>query len=205
MGVIIQNFIGGIVFCFLGFLPSGLITLSIVDLTINKGKKAAIKFSFGALIPLFITTFFTLQFYSYLNSSEYLIIIDFFSCLIFLLFSVYFFITKPKSRGNYNYTSDFFNGIIVSSMNALIIPFWLFLIPFFEKTGVKINDLLQVFSLSIGALVGALTTFCIYIYFANRVSASLNPSPEKFRKFLSIIFFLLFIWTLLKKEILILF
>ena len=115
----------------LGSLPTGLITLTVMQRTVEAGKKAGIMLALGATIMEFVYTLIALcglGFFEESLASNYYMKV--FATIVFFAFGLYNYFKRnepsSKVKSDYNYF-DFGRGILVAAMNVLIIPFWLFI------------------------------------------------------------------------------
>jgi threonine/homoserine/homoserine lactone efflux protein len=130
-----SHFCYGLIACFIGGLPLGIINMSVVNITVRKSPKAAYQFALGSsLVEIFeasIAVIFGLAIEGYLRHSATLQFIIF---LGFVFLGIYF--LQKKTRTNYREsgtrrgTSEFMKGIIVALLNPQAIPFWLLALTF---------------------------------------------------------------------------
>ena len=158
--MIILYFFIGLVLSFLGSIPIGLITLTITQKTIEKGRTSGLMIALGATIIEFIYTFIalvSLDFFA--NNDEIGQYIKMFATVLFLGLGAYYFFKKNttslKPTPTYDYF-DFFRGIAVGAMNLLIVPFWIFLGLWLESNGYIFDNYDIITSFSFGSAIGAL-------------------------------------------------
>lgn len=167
-----------LILSWLGSLPIGLITLTITQKTIEKGKKAGWMIAFGATIIEFAYTYIALLsldlFTENTNIGRY---IKIFATVAFFGMGIYFLLKKNKTNLSpvkaYDYF-DFLRGIIVGMMNMLIIPFWIFLGIWLESNGVPLHQHIDRISFSIGAALGALIAFWMYIWLSTFITKKIK-------------------------------
>ena len=178
---------------FLGSIPIGLISLTIVQRTIEKGKKAGFMIASGATIMEFVYTFIALKsldlFTENLELGNYITII---STIIFFIIGAYYFFKQPsevsKPNTKYDYF-DFLRGFVVGFMNLLIVPFWIFIGVWLKTYGMEFEDDGCISIFSLGSALGAFFAFLGYIWFSGRIEGRLI----KIKKYTNKIFGLLFI------------
>ncbi len=156
-----------LVLSFLGSLPLGLITLTITQRTMEKGRKSGVLLALGATVMEFVYTYIALisldLFTQNTSIGQY---IQYAATLVFFILGFYFLfkksqdITPPASTYNY---FDFFRGVVVGAMNMLIVPFWIFLAIWLESQGYFFDRATNIFSFSVGSALGALLAFLGYI------------------------------------------
>ncbi len=153
------------IFCnFIGYVPPGNISLTLVQITINRGLKQALYFISAFSIVEFFFTLLIMHGASWLSQQMKLsTIIDW---VMVVLFTVLGFVTwnnrNEEPSKNYSEKDSIRYGIILGIVNPMQIPFWLitgtYLITheWIEASGFE----LIVFSL--GSAIGAF--LCLYIY-----------------------------------------
>lgn len=166
MALILYFFIS-LILSFLGSLPIGLITLTIVQKTIQNGRQSGLMIALGATIMEFVYTFIALISLDFFTENTSIgNYIKIFATAIFLVMGFYFLWKKNSAvvqpTKEYNYF-DFLRGFIVGVMNLLIVPFWIFLGIWLEANGVLFEKNLDISIFSLGAALGALLAFLGYI------------------------------------------
>jgi len=185
---------------FLGSIPIGLISLTIVQRTIEKGKKSGFMIAAGATIMEFVYTFIALKsldlFTENLDLGNYIKII---STVIFFIIGAYYFFKQPSEvsqpETKYDYF-DFLRGFVVGFMNVLIVPFWIFIGVWLQTNGMEFvdNGCISVFSL--GSALGALLAFISYIWFSGLIEGRLLKIKKYTNKIFGLLFFGLGIYQL---------
>lgn len=132
---IISHFCYGLVACFIGGLPLGIINMSVVNITIKQSSKSAYQFALGSsLVEIFeasVAIIFGLAIEGYLRHNQLVQFIIFF---VFVLLGIYFLLKKAKpvfyDSPASNKSGEFIKGIMVALLNPQAIPFWLFALAF---------------------------------------------------------------------------
>ena len=162
----------------LGTVPVGLITLTITKKTLDKGRNSGILAAFGATIPEFIYTFTALKGIAFFAKEPAIEgYIKNFSIVLFIGLGIYYFLkkeskSKPKKIRD---KRDFFDGFVIGLMNLLIIPFWLFVGVWLQNFDFVFEENIPITIFSVGAALGALAVFYVYIFLAESV---LNQSEK---------------------------
>lgn len=149
-----------------GTIPIGIITLTIMQRTLEAGKKAGMAVAFGATIPEFFYTFIALFGLDFLNNEAIQQHIKTVAVFIFFALAIYYFFkkTKPitldKHKGN---RRDMGRGFLAGMMNMLIIPFWILVGIWLQSYDYQLNTHTQLITFSIGAALGALFIFWLYV------------------------------------------
>jgi len=164
----------GFILAFGGLLIPGMINMTAVKVTIEKGKKKGLVFSSGAALIVFIQASIAVFFAQYLNKHPEIIAnLKLVGIFIFLTLAVYFFYQarNPKEIKVKQYKgSDFFIGMFLSSINMLSIPFYLAMATYLNAKGhLNLNNSHMTF-FALGTLVGAGLLLFIYVHLAGLIT-----------------------------------
>jgi threonine/homoserine/homoserine lactone efflux protein len=160
----------GFCIAFLAVILPGLINMTAAKISLQEGKKEALSFAVGASAIIFFQTFIALLFARFIsNHQEIVSTLQELGIFIFSLLSIYFFwiAKKPKKiktdskvKGKSN---RFFLGMLLSTLNLLPIPFYVFASMSLAASGYFSFDKVQVSSFVIGVVSGSFTVLYIYI------------------------------------------
>jgi len=182
---------------FLGLLSPGLLTMTTLNTAIERGKRNAVRYAFGVVLPIVIQAHIGLLGADYLKSHPQ--VIKSFSgvaVLVFWSLSIFFF--KQYARRNqvlkparFDIQNSFLLGIFVSAINPLAIPFYFSYSTLLEMQGVL--DLHQP-NISIfvsGAVLGALSILMLYANFARPLLGRIQYIAKRFKLILAIVMLVL--------------
>lgn len=160
----------GFCIAFLAVIPPGLINMTAAKISTQEGKNVALSFAFGAALIIFFQTFIAVLFARFISiHNEIVATLQEIGIFVFTLLSIYFFwiAKKPKKiktdskvKGKSN---RFFLGMLLSTLNLLPIPFYVFASMGLAAAGYFSFDKIPVFSFVIGVICGSFTVFYIYI------------------------------------------
>lgn len=160
----------GFFIAFLAVIPPGLINMTAAKISLQEGKNEAISFAIGASVIIFFQTFIAVLFARFIsNHQEIVSTLQEIGIFIFSLLSIYFFwiAKKPKKiksdsrvKGKSN---RFFLGMLLSTLNLLPIPFYVFASMTLAASGYFSFDKIPVAEFVIGVMIGSFTVFYIYI------------------------------------------
>lgn len=160
----------GFFIAFLAVIPPGLINMTAAKISLQEGKNEAISFAIGASVIIFFQTFIAVLFARFIsNHQEVVFTLQEIGIFIFSLLSIYFFwiAKKPKKiktdsrvRGKSN---RFFLGMLLSTLNLLPIPFYVFASMTLAASGYFNFDKIPVAEFVIGVMIGSFTVLYIYI------------------------------------------
>lgn len=139
--LVLTHLVLGLVTSFLGALPFGIVNLSVVDVTIKQNFKAGFHISIGAsiveaiqfLLALFLGMFISQN----IDANPY---VQLFVVALFLVLGLIFFFRKTKEKTTCpKYTvPNFLKGMFLALINPQALPFWVFVIAWFQS-----SDLVQ--------------------------------------------------------------
>lgn len=192
----------GFIMAFAGLVPPGMLNMTAVRTSIEKGRKAGVSFSAGAASVVFIQSSIALIFANYLkNHPEILEKLKMAGIVVFVLLAVFFFVQarkKFKAEGKEEKGNYFISGMLMSSMNMLAIPFYLGLSAYLGTKGQLILEQPYITIFVVGAVLGAFALFTTYAYFAAIIVKKAQFIAQNINYILSALFVVLAITTLLK-------
>lgn len=159
-------------FCisFLAVILPGLINMTAAKISLQESKNEAISFAAGAATIVFFQTFIAVLFARFIsNHDEIVATLQEIGIFIFTGLSIYFFwiAKKPKKlkadrivKGKSN---RFFFGMLLSMLNLLPIPFYVFASMGLAAAGYFNFDKIPVSSFVIGVVLGSFSVFYLYI------------------------------------------
>jgi threonine/homoserine/homoserine lactone efflux protein len=159
----------GVILSFIGSIPFGTINVTVIETAILKGMRVAVWVVLGAAIIEFIQACVALLF-SHLITQNPLTeqILFWISIPIFIGLGVYYLRQKPEESEpdalqGYAGGRGFLKGILVSSLNVLAIPYWIFYGTYLASIGwINPGERLLVVAFSIGVFLG--TVFILLCY-----------------------------------------
>lgn len=123
---------------FLGTLPFGPVNLSVVDTTIRQSFRAGLWFSAAAAIveigQSFVALHFNHSISAYLDSHIWAKV---FTAFVFLGIGLAFMLRRNQAglpRRKWSQNSHFARGLFVALLNPQAIPFWIFVLAYFENS-----------------------------------------------------------------------
>jgi len=160
----------GFFIAFLAVIPPGLINMTAAKISLQEGKNEAISFAIGASVIIFFQTFIAVLFARFINKHQEIVsTLQEIGIFVFSLLSFYFFwiAKKPKKiktdsrvKGKSN---RFFLGMLLSVLNLLPIPFYVFASMTLAASGYFSFDKIPVAEFVIGVMSGSFTVLYIYI------------------------------------------
>jgi len=160
----------GFCIAFLAVILPGLINMTAAKISLQESRNEAISFAAGASVVVFFQTFIAVLFARFIsNHQEIVTTLQEIGIIVFSLLSIYFFWVakkpkKPKTNLKVKGKSNrFFFGMLLSTINLLPIPFYVFASMGLSAAGYFSFDKIPVSSFVIGVVLGSFTVFYIYI------------------------------------------
>lgn len=186
---------------YIGLLPPGMLNMTTVRTTIEKGSRAGLLFALGAASVVLIQASVALIGANYLNKNpEVIESLKVAGVVVFMLLAIFFFIQarkKFKAEGKEKQGNFFFTGLFMSSINMLAIPFYFGWSAVFSAKGWLIMEQPYILIFVIGAMLGAFALLLTYSGFANVIVKRAQFIARNINYILSVVFVFLGISTLL--------
>lgn len=160
----------GFCIAFLAVILPGLINMTAAKISLQEGRNEAVSFAFGASLIVFFQTFIAVLFARFISEHEEIVAtLQEIGIFIFAGLSVYFFwiAKKPKKLDREAKikakSNRFFLGMLLSTLNLLPIPFYVFASMSLSAAGYFSFDKVPVSEFVLGVVLGSFTVFYIYI------------------------------------------
>ena len=162
---------------FLGFCISilavllpGLINMTAAKISLQEGRNEAMSFAFGASIVVFFQTYLAVMFARFISTHvEIVSLLQEVGIVIFTGLSIYFFwiAKKPKNKKKdikiKGKSNRFFFGILMSTLNFLPIPFYVFASMSVASSGYFHFEKYEILYFVLGVVLGSFAVFYLYI------------------------------------------
>lgn len=210
----------GFVLSFIGSLPLGMINLTVAETSIQKGKQAAILVAIGAALIEFGQAFIAVKFTHLFTDSPIVdTVIHVVAIPIFLGLGIYYLLTKTitpstppvplikNERTVVAPNSSLFaiklkiikheesikligKGLLISSLNLLAIPYWLFYGIYLSSQGYLGTDGLNLFFFALGVGWGTFILLLGYIHLSKWIVCKWGNVQHYANQFIGIVFLL---------------
>jgi threonine/homoserine/homoserine lactone efflux protein len=172
--MILQVFIIGAVFSFLGSIPPGTLNLCVLQLGLEKKIGAALRFALAVSIIEYPYTWIGVQFEYWITSSP--AVIQNFELLTAIVMTLMGLLNIWSAQKPTDFTkrfneSGFRRGIILSILNPMAIPFWIGITAYLKAQGwIDLSSTLKLHSYILGTSVGAMVLLTLFTYLARSLS-----------------------------------
>jgi threonine/homoserine/homoserine lactone efflux protein len=179
---VLQSFVIAFAFSFLGSIPPGTISLSVLQLGLDKKINIAWRFAFTASIIEYPYGWLAVKFNHYITSSP--VILDNFKLLsavvmIFLGILNLWSSQKPTAFVKRFQDSGFRKGLILGILNPLAIPFWIGITAYLSAQGwIDLSNSKNLHGYLIGVFLGAFTLLMALAYLSKRISTLFQSQPN---------------------------
>lgn len=169
------NFFVGYLAAFIGLIPPGLLNMTAAKIGVKQGRKPALVFSSGVVLIVCIQTAIGLMLAGNLERHpEVVDILQKVALGIFLALTFYFFFLAKDSRREIpkgvkkSKTNRFLYGVLLSILNLLPIPYWVYISISFNAFGWFFFDPIIIGWAILGSGLGTFGMLMLYIYFFRR-------------------------------------
>lgn len=169
------NFFVGYLASFIGLIPPGLLNMTAAKIGVKQGRKPALIFSVGVIVVVCVQTGLGFAFARYIEQHPEIVdILQKVTLGIFLALTFYFFVLAKDTRREIpkgvkrSKTNRFLYGILLSSLNMLPIPYWVYVSISLSALGWFFFDPQVIGWAIFGSATGTFSMLLIYIYFFRR-------------------------------------
>ena len=177
-----MHFIYGLLGSFIGGVAFGPINLSVVDLTLRKSIRSALRFCLAAAMVEIIQAFIAIMFGKLISRKiqefpelKLLVII------FFIVLGLYFIFKRDKPKADLkpdNNTSNFINGFIVAILNPQAIPYWIFVLAYLKSANVLFLQSWYLILFLVGVSLGKFIILSLYGYLSEYINRHFNNLNE---------------------------
>lgn len=172
-------FVLGFIVAAPGILLPGLLNITAAKINLQQGRQRAMIFALGASATIFVQSYIAVSFAKFLNRRpDVIYLLQEVGLGIFIVLSIFFFFfaKKPKPKTdeeverlrNKSRFGEFFLGMLLSALNVLPIPFYVFASIALFRQGYFQFDTSFIFLFVIGAVISSFLVFNLYISFFKR-------------------------------------
>jgi threonine/homoserine/homoserine lactone efflux protein len=199
--MIFLTFFIGIIANFIGYIPPGNINLTLVQITINRGIKEAVRFITAFSAVEFFFTYFIMHAARWLSGQLQLnTVIDW---IMVVLFGVMGYITwihrnKPP-KANYSEHASIKYGILLGFLNPMQVPFWMVTGTYLITHEWILDGRVALVIFSLGSAAGAFLCLFIYAKFARYIQQRFALSTKLINTSIAILFFAFAMYHIVKQ------
>ncbi len=169
----VTHYFVGLVISFIGSLPPGVISLTVMHASVKKSIKHGLMVTAGASLLEFFQAFVAVYFSSFIaGNSTIQSIIHYSAAPVFALLGLSFLLKKSTPAGaapQSSSSSSFVKGILVASVNLLVIPFWIFWSTYLAANNWIKLELISITILTTGIVSGTFLALGTYAWFGRLI------------------------------------
>lgn len=185
MNITIVFFLGFLA-ALIGVIPPGLLNMTAAKISLKEGHVRGIMFSIGACVTVFFQTYIAAIFARYItNHPEIVEILQRVAFVIFVLITIYFlFVAKKQPKQTVGLKirskhSRFFQGILLSALNVLPIPYQAYMTITLSSFGWLLLDKISIVTYVSGAVMGTFAMLYTYIFFFDKIRGKTVFTTQK--------------------------
>jgi threonine/homoserine/homoserine lactone efflux protein len=175
----------GLIIAFIGVIPPGLLNMTAAKISLKDGYARGVMFSVGVCVVVMVQTYIAAIFARYISNHQDIIeILQRVAFVVFVLITVYFLLIakkKQKLQVDTNIKSKhsrFFQGMLLSVINVLPIPYQAYMTTTLATIGWLSFDQTMIISYVAGAAMGTFVMLYMYIFFFDRIKGK-NVTSQK--------------------------
>jgi threonine/homoserine/homoserine lactone efflux protein len=172
--MILQVFIVGLFFSFLGSIPPGTLNLAVLQLGMEHKIKTALRFALAVSIIEYPYAWIAVVFEGWVTSSP--VIVDNFQLITAIVMTVIgaFSIWSARKPSEFSVRfneSGFRRGLVLSILNPMAIPFWVAYTAFLKsQSWIDLSTQWLVHSCVFGTSVGVMILLTLFAFLAQRLA-----------------------------------
>ncbi len=178
--MIVQVFIVGFIFSFLGSIPPGTLNLLVLQLGLEHKIKTAFRFALAVSIVEYPYAWIGVEFEQWIMSNPVILqnfkiwgAIIMTTIGVFSLWSV----RKPSTLTVKLQESGFVRGLILSILNPQAIPFWIILTAFLKSNGwIDLSTGWRLHSYVLGTAFGSMALLTLLALLAHKVASTFKDN-----------------------------
>ena len=156
----------------IGVAPPGLLNMTAAKVSAVDGRNRAVIFALGASVTVIFQTYIAVLFAKFIDSHpDVVVLLQEIGLFIFAGLTVYFLWSGKKTKKKKeelkmkSKTSRFFLGMLLSFLNLLPIPYYVFLSVWFSQKGWFFFNQSYIWMFVAGTVAGSFLMFYLYILF----------------------------------------
>ncbi|WP_158827231.1 LysE family transporter [Mucilaginibacter lacusdianchii] len=203
--MIFLTFFLGLIANFTGYIPPGNINLSLVQLTINRGMRQALRFIIAFSSVEFFFTFFIMQAAKWLSEQPHVeTIIDWVMVVLFTTLGTITWLNRNKPpKAKYSDREAIRYGILLGFINPMQIPFWMIAGTYLLAHQWILPGLWALGVFSLGSASGAFLCLYAYARSAQYVQSKFELSTKAINTSIALLFYAFSAYHIVKQLILI--
>jgi threonine/homoserine/homoserine lactone efflux protein len=195
---VILTFFVAFLFSFIGTIPPGTLSLSIIQLGLNERMAAAWRMALAAAMIEYPYAWVAVEFHHFIiqsvNVTHSLHLVS--AIVMILLGALNLWSSSRSTKFTQRFEgSGFRKGVILSVLNPLAIPFWIAMTAYLKAYGwIDLSSKMEIHAYLLGVSAGTLVLFMLLAYLARKVVTHFNAN-NFLRKIPGVVLILLGIYS----------
>ena len=175
----------------IGALPFGLVNLTVLNVTFERGNRAAIKIAHGAAFVEVVFGLTALYAGGMLaRHIEGNVIISYSTAAVLIIGGIFFILKKQrKNDPNETGSSGFLKGILLNLVSIQVFLFWILAIAFLSSRELLQYDILSILLFVAGIWLGKMAVLWIYMNLSNRILSRSRIISKNINTIIGIVLF----------------
>lgn len=178
---LLNVFLLGVFFSFIGSIPPGTLNLSVLQLGLEGKTKAALRFALAVSIVEYPYTWIGIQFQHWITTSPMVIgNLQLITAVVMIALGLInlWSVSKPSHFIVRFNESGFRRGLILSLLNPMAIPFWIGVTAYLKVQGwLDLSTVWLLHSYILGTSVGAMVLLVLFALMAQKLAPYVKNSP----------------------------
>lgn len=177
---VLVTFVIAFFFSFVGTIPPGTVSLTIIQLGLNQKISIAWRMALAAALIEYPYAWVAVEFQGFLTRSIEITkgfhLIAATTMILLGILNLWSSARPPKFIQRFE-ASGFRKGVVLSLLNPLAIPFWVAMTAYLKSYGwVDLSDMSEVHAYLLGVSTGTLVLFMLVAYLARKVVLYFKPN-----------------------------
>lgn len=175
----------GLIIAFIGVIPPGLLNMTAAKISLKEGYVRGIMFSVGVCVTVIFQTYIAAIFARYISNHQDVVdILQRVAFVVFVLITIYFLLIAKKhpelkvDANSKSKHSRFFQGMFLSGINMLPIPYHAYMTTTFASIGWLTFENTIIISYVAGATMGTFVMLYVYIFFFEKIKGKAFTSQK---------------------------
>lgn len=197
---IIMHFALGFAASIIGAMPFGLVNLSVVDSTLNRGERAAFRVSAGAtiieIVFVLLAIFLGSRLAVYMKNNSW---IEFFILMVLLTAGILFLLRKKSSSKRKTMVlPDFLKGMLLNMLSVQVLLYWFVAVAYLQANNQIIFTSECIAAFAVAAGLGKMFTLLFYRLMAKKIKSKSGAIARRINVIIGIIMVGLAVFQLVK-------
>lgn len=190
----------GFIASIIGAVPFGLVNLSVLQTSINKGIKATIPISYGASVVEILYGVFGIfagsLLFKYIDKNPWF---NVFTTLVLLTMGLIFLFKRSQFQlNNNNSFGGFLYGVLLNLLSLQVLAYWILAISFISSINHQLFTPLAVILFLAGIWAGKMSVLLSYASLGNKIASQSEKISKNINRLIGIVLIGIALFTVLR-------